>query len=80
MGLSRQVVDLVGPDSADDFDQADGIAQIAIVQMKTIIVFQMGDALSVVDGRPSDDAVYFISLFQQQFAQIRAILSGNSGN
>jgi hypothetical protein len=49
-------------------------ADIGIVR----IMIEMLDAIGVERAAAADDAVNFVSLFEQEFRQIRAILAGNA--
>jgi hypothetical protein len=40
----------------------------------------MIDALGGEDAGPADDAVNLVPLFQQEFAQVRTVLPGDSGD
>ena len=44
------------------------------------IAVEMVDALSVESTRAADDAMDFVSLVQEEFGKVRAVLAGDSGN
>jgi len=80
MALSGQIVDLIRAHGADDREDAHRIAQIAIVQVEARMTLQMGDALTVVDGGTTYDAMNLVALLQKKLCQIGTILTGDTGN
>ncbi len=85
MALRRQVVDLIGLHFLHDPDQAAGIGEIPIMQhefaallMRSLV--EMINAVGVEKRRTALYAVYFISLVEQEFSQIGAVLSGDAGD
>lgn len=85
MGLGGQVVDLVGPDLLDDADQVGGVRQVAVVQEKAPaccmgVLVEVIDAVGVEERGPALDPVHLVALAQQEFRQIRPVLSGHAGD
>jgi hypothetical protein len=85
MALGGQIVDFRRPHLLDDPDQAGAVGEVAIVELEADIgLVQV--AVEVVDpsgveGRGAPlGAMDFIALAQQQFGEIRAVLSGHAGD
>ena len=75
MALGRQIVDLIRAYLPDQFDEAQRISQIPVLQMKIFLSLQMHDPLSVIHRGTPYHTVHLISLLQQKFRQIRTVLS-----
>ena len=80
MALRRQVVDLVRTDFPNDLDQAHRVAHIGIMQVEMRLSLQVGDPLAEIHRAAADDSVHVITLLQQEFRQVRAILARYTGN
>ena len=80
MALRREIVDLVRTYLCDDLDQAHRVTHVRIMQVEVRPSLQMRDTLPEIDGTTADDAVHVIPLFQQEFRQVRTVLSGHAGN
>ena len=85
MALGRQVVNLIGFYFLHDAHEIAGITKIAIVQNKTPltgvgILIEMIDAVSIEQRSSSFEAVHLITFLEEEFREIRAVLSGNTGN
>ena len=78
MALGGQIVDFVGLNQGKNADQAGRIGEVAVV--KGDFPLQVVDPGGVGDGRPADDAVNLIALFQQKFGKIAAVLTGDAGD
>ena len=69
----------------NDPHQVGGIRQIAVVEHESDIplmrvLVEGVDALRIEARSPAFDAVYFVSLFEKQLRQVRAVLAGHAGN
>lgn len=80
MALSSQVVNLGGPNEADDLDKAHAVAQIAIMEVELGVTFEMGDALAIVDRAAADDAMDIVAFADKEFRQVTAVLTSNTGD
>ena len=80
VALGGKVVDFVGAHGADNGQDAHGVAEVAIVQVEVGMAFQVGNALTVVNGRTADDTVDIVAFFQQELCQIAAVLAGHAGD
>jgi hypothetical protein len=84
VGLGREIVDFVGADIGDELDEIGTVRQIAVVEEKILVrivrvLIEMIDAFGVEQRRPPLDAVDFVPLGKEQFREIGAVLSGDSG-
>ncbi len=82
MALRREVVDFIRLHLLRDVDQAARIGHVAVVQEKAPVgdvrvLIQMVDPVGVEQGRAPLDAVHHITLVQEKFRQIGAILPGD---
>ena len=83
--LGREVVHLVGLDSAEQRHQPSAVNEVAVVQEQSGARI-MGIDVEVIDPRrverrrPADQPVNLVSLPQQQFSEIRAVLPGDPGD
>lgn len=50
------------------------------MEMEALVTFEVGDTLAVVDGRAAYCSVYVVTLFEEQFGQIGAVLSCDTGD
>src|SRR5690606_31814873 len=80
-----QVVDFIRLHFLQDAGQVGGIGQVAIVQVEfrvccMRVLVNMVHTFSVERRSTTLNTVYFIPFFQQQFCQVRTILSGNAGD
>ena len=80
MTLGSEIINLIRFYFADDCDKSAGVGKIAVMQMKVRMSFQMDNALAHIHTGTTDDAMYVISFFKQEFRQIRTILTGNACN
>ena len=80
MALGAQIVDFIRSDFSDDAHQAGGIRHVSAMENDLVLPDQMVDTTGIADGRSADQSMHFISFFQQELCQIRAVLSGNSCN
>ena len=80
MALRGQIIDLVRTHLGDDLDQAHRIPHVRVMQMEVRTALEMGDALPEIDGTPADDTMHVIPLFQEEFRQVRTVLSGHAGD
>ena len=80
MALGAQIVDFIRSDFSDDAHQAGGIRHVSAMENDLVLPDQMVDTAGIADGRSADQSMHFISFFQQELCQIRAVLSGNSCN
>jgi hypothetical protein len=83
MGLSCKIVDLIWLNSAKQGDQPRPIRQVPIVKKKSLILLvgvlvQMFDAFGIESGSAPDNAVNFVTLCQQEFGKVGAILTSNA--
>ena len=82
MALGAEVVDLVGPDDAQQFVDGAGVVEVAVVEEEFDPGF-VGIAVEVVDpagvegGGAANHAVDLVPLGQQQFRQVGAVLAGD---
>ena len=79
VGLSSQVVDLVGADGVHPLAERGRVGEVPVVQLHARarlvgIDVHVLQPLRVEVGRSSDDAVHLVSLVQQKLRQVRAIL------
>lgn len=79
------MIDLGGLNRADQLNQTGRIGHVAVVKveggvrvMGDRIRVQVLDTRSVEGRRPTNDAVHFVALAQQQFGQVRSVLSNSS--
>lgn len=85
MGLGGEVVDLVGEDGVEPAAEGGGVGEIGVVELHAGLVGVVGihvyvvDALRVEVRRAADQAVHLVPLVQEEFRQVRTVLSGNSG-
>ena len=85
MALGAQVVDLIGLDLLDDLDQIAAVREISVVENQSGIhivgiLVQMIDPAGVEAAGPSFDPMNDVSLLQQQFGQVTAVLAGDSAD
>ena len=80
MALGGKIVDFVGLHLAYRLHHAEGVTQVAIVEMEAGMSLQMGYAFAKVYRRPSDNPMYLVTLFQQELGQIASVLSCDACN
>ena len=83
MALRGQVVHLVGLYLLQDADQPERFVEVAVVQRDPVGVrrlVQVVDAVPLQLARSAHEAVDFVALLEQQFGQVRPVLSGDSGD
>ena len=79
------MIDLVRLDLVQEALQRGAVAEIAVMQeelhaVDVRILVKMLDAISVERAGAADDAVHLVAFAQQQFREIRSILSGDAGD
>ena len=85
MALGAEIVDLFRGNLFDQSVEIAGICQISVVEKETD-AFQMGILVQMVDSSrveragAAHDAVNLVAFIQQQFRQIRTVLTCNSGD
>ena len=85
MRLPCQMIELVRLHFADNSSNRGGVVQIGIVQEQTLVVDVFVN-IQMLESRPfhgagtPDEAVDFVAFFQQQFGQVRTVLTGDTGN
>ena len=75
-GLCCEVVDLVGLVVSHDVDHRNLVEEVAGDEFK--VVLQVADPLKVHGGTATNHPDDVVALRQQQFSQIRAVLTGDS--
>ena len=86
MALGAEMIDLVGLQVVDQVGELPGIGQIAVMDEKPDVLSAARIDIKVADTRgveaagPAHDAVDLISLVEQEFRQIGAVLAGNPRN
>ena len=78
MTLGCQVIYLVGAHQCHHLDDGHGVGEVGIVEMEVWPSLQMSDAFAIVHTRAANDAMHLVALLQQQFAQERAVLPGDT--
>jgi hypothetical protein len=80
MTLGTQVIDFIRINCVDSFPERPHVSQFTIVKIKVRISqgahMKVIDPFSVKSGCPSDKSVDFVTLGQQKFSQVTAVLSG----
>lgn len=85
MRLGSEVVDFVRLDGSQNPSNLRSICQVAVMQKHSSfgvvwITVEMVDSLGVECRSSTNDAVNFISLFQQEVGQMRTILACDAGD
>jgi hypothetical protein len=85
VALRAQVVDLVGRHGVQQVDQPDAVMQVAVVKEQPTagvvrILVDAVDSLRIERRGPPDQAVDVVSLRQQQFGEVGAVLAGDAGH
>ena len=85
MALRRQIVDLVRLNCLDDADQVGGVRHVAVMDLKMRagnmrVLINVIDAGGVERRGAALDAMDDISLSEQKFGEIGAILAGDTGD
>ena len=83
MALGREVVDLRRPDLADQTGEAIAVGHVAVMQnQRTLhlvdVAVEVLDPLRAKRAGPAHQAMDFVPLVEEQFGQIRTILSGDA--
>ena len=81
MALGREIVDFVRLHLLDDADEAARIRHVTVMQNEPAVflvrvLVQMVDTVGIEQRGAPLDAVDFVTLVEQEFRQIGAILSG----
>ncbi len=81
--LGREVVHLLRLDRPDEVHQAERVGQVAVVQHQRTpllvrVLVDVVEAPGVERGRPADEAVHLVSLGEQQFGEVGAVLTGDA--
>ena len=84
MGLCGEVVDLVGVDPLEKGHQARAVGQVPVVEEQPRIrVVRVGEQMvdpSGVERRgPAPDPMDLVTLVEEQFGQVGAVLTGDAG-
>src|SRR5262249_46016029 len=74
----REVVELVRPNLVDRSNERQLVEQVGRFQRDAIE--QMFDAPEIGRARSADETEDFVPIVEQQLSEIRAVLSGNSGD
>jgi len=87
MALGCQVVNLIRFGVVDHVSKAAGGAHISVMQEQprcTVddmrILIQVVNAFCIESTRPADDAMDLVTFVQEEFSQVRSILTGNASN
>ena len=85
VALGAEIVDLVGLHLGDDPDQVGAVAEIAVMEVEPRlrnmrILVEMVDPLGVERGSAAFDTMNLIALRQQEFGEVRTVLSGYPGD
>ena len=80
MALCREVVDFGRLDFAYDLHKAHGVTHVGIMQVKIRLAFEVGYTLAKINRGAADDAVDFVTLGQQKFRKVRAVLTRDTGD
>ena len=85
MALRAQVVDLVGLHLVNDAGEVGRIGEIAVMEHELLlrhmrVLVDVIHPLGVEQRRPPLDAMHLVPLFQQQFGQVRPVLTGHAGD
>ena len=77
-----EVVTFVGFDLVDHSKKAGKALKGSGVQLdiREDMLYPPHAVFGVLDGHPTNDSVDFAALFEQQFGQVRAVLTCNSGD
>src|SRR5688572_2151487 len=85
MALRGKVVDLVGLDELDNANQIRRIGHVTVVQLQpgiglVGILVKMVDAIRIEERSAALDAMHFVTLGQQEFSEVGAVLTGYPSN
>ena len=78
MALCCQVVYLCRAHVCHYAHDRHGVAQVGVMEVEMGPSFKVGYAFTMVYRRAADDAVHVITFVQQEFCQIRSVLSCNA--
>ena len=84
MALRGEIVDFIGLDLVHETDQTAAVAQVAVVQVQ-LVEGQIRAGLHGVKPRTvgaalaADDAVDLVTLFEQEFGEVGAVLATDTG-
>ena len=82
--LRRQIVDFVGPGLLDYPSQPGAVAEVAVMKLKPLAgleaLAEMIDPPRGEAGSAAHDAVDLVALVQEQFGDIRAVLTGDTSD
>ncbi len=83
--LRAEVINFVRLNAREDFSQADAVDEIAVVEKKmgvgiVAVAIEVTDAVGVEGTAAADDAVNIVSFVEEKFGEIRAVLSGDTGD
>ena len=78
MALCCQVVYLSRAHVCHYAHDRHGVAQVGVMEVEMGPSFKVGYAFTMVYRRAADDAVHVITFVQQEFCQIRTVLSCNA--
>ena len=86
VGLSGEVVDLVGLDHVEPAAERGCVGEIGVVELHQSLVgvvrvdVDVVDPLGVEVGRSADQAVDFVAFLEEELRQVRSVLAGDSGD
>ena len=85
MALGAEVIDLIGLHLLDDPDQVGAVGEVSVVENKSRIAFmwiliEVINPAGVEAASPPLDAMHLVTLIQQEFRQIAAILTGDASD
>jgi hypothetical protein len=85
VGLGGEVVDLVGPDLAEQAGEARGVGEVAVVAEKSWpggvgFVAEVVDSLGGPGAGAAEQSVHLVALGEEQFGEVGAVLAGESGD
>jgi len=85
MALRREIVDFLGLSFSEQSRERAAIGQVAVVKEEAIAALvRVGvngfEPARVERARAADDPMHFVALAQQQFREIRPVLSSDSSD
>jgi len=80
MAHRAQVVDLVGLDLLDKADDVRAVGKVPEMRLEARVLVDPVDATRVEGAGPALQAVDEVALLQEQFGEIRSVLSGDAGD
>ena len=89
MALGGEVVDFVGLHFLDDANERAGVGHVAVVEIHETLLLHVAhplieikvlDATGVERTAASNDAMHFISFFEEKLGEERTVLTGDAGD